>query len=233
MNIVLLDDVSAHNRQLEAAMREVLEKHCILAKIALATTSFDEVLAYAKSDPPLTAYFLDIQLNQEETGLDICRQLRRENVRDRVVFVSAYPHFALACLKLHAYDFLMKPVDPEALEACVVSLYRDVLGDDATMLDMPIGSRIIRMPVGQILYFESQGRNVCAHTTQGNYTYAASLTALEATLAESRFLRIHRKYLVNSAHIQEWDMADDAVYVGGRCLPVSRRMRKLIAERVG
>ena len=183
MNIVLLDDIGSHNQQLKSTLLGILEKNHIPGEIALEATRFEEVLAYAGSNPPLTVYFLDIRLEQEQTGLDICRQLRREGVRDRFVFVSAYPHYALDCLKVHAYDLLIKPVSAQVLEECVLSLFRDIAGDCQETLDMRIGSRTVRIPISDIYYMETQGRKICAHTAHGVYTCVDNLTRLEQELA--------------------------------------------------
>ena len=102
MRIVLLDDSRAHNAQMRQAIENICGDAHIPAEIALEATCFDEVAAYAAGNPPLTVYFFDIQLEEEKTGVDVCRALRRENVRDRFIFVSAYPHYALDCLNVHA-----------------------------------------------------------------------------------------------------------------------------------
>ena len=228
LNIVLLDDVATHNQQFKQTLTAILEERHIPAVIALEATRFEQVLEYAASDPPMTIYFLDIRLDQEQTGLDVCRQLRRDTVRDRVIFVSAYPHYAMDCLKLHAYDFLMKPVETSALEECIASLYKEITIEDQPVFDIRIGSRTIRIPVSQIYYLESLGRNLRVYTSQGIYTYADSLARLEELLADHHFIRTHRKYLVNSAYIEEWDTAADTIQVHGTKLPFSRRRQKAL-----
>ena len=115
--------------------------------------------------------------------MDVCRALRRENVRDRFIFVSAYPHYALDCLNVHAYDLLLKPVDLNALKQCLISVYRDIQADAPQMLDIQIGSRLIRMPVRDVYYFESQGRNVIAHTLRRtvSFRFTANIWSIART----------------------------------------------------
>ena len=225
MRIVLLDDSGAHNNQMCAAIQKIAAEAQIPIEIVLQTTRFDDVLAYAAENPPATVYFLDIQLSESRTGLDLCRALRRDSVRDRFIFVSAYAHFALECLNLHAYDFLLKPVDPIALRDCLKSVYRDMQTDTVDMLDIQMGSRTIRLPSNQVYYLEAEGRNVIAHTERGDFTYLATLTVLTKELESRNFVQVHRKYLVNRLHIQELDNGSDTVLVHGVTLPVSRRMR--------
>lgn len=233
MNIVLLDDVEQHNAQFRSVLTRVLEEEHIEALIALEATRAEEVLEYARTNPPLTVYFLDIRLEQPQTGVDLCRRLRREAVRDRFIFVSAYPHYAMECLKVHAWDFLMKPVDPQTLKECVIALHRELQGEQPGMLDLRIGSRNIRLPLEDIRYIESEGRYAHVHAASGLYSVAMSMNALEEALKHRGFVRVHRKYIVNEAHIREWDSAEGTVTVGSEGLPLSRRMQKRLMQKGG
>lgn len=231
MNIVLLDDCGSHNEVLQMMLSQICERNKIPVVFALQATRLEEVLAYAASmSHPQTVYFLDIQLEQEQTGIDICRQLHRDGVRDRFIFVSAYPQYAMDCLKVHAYDLLLKPLNAQELEDCVVSLYRDMAADNLTTLDLPIGSRTVRVPIKEIYYIEAQGRNVRLCASTGVYTYAAALASLEEKLDPHGFIRIHRKYLINSAWLQEWDRGTGEAVVNGEHLPVSRRLADRLTD---
>lgn len=230
MNIVLLDNSSAHNAQLRAAIQRICDAEGLPCEFRLEATQFEEVLQYAESNPPQTVYFLDIQLETQKTGIDLCRLLPRENVRDRYIFVSAYPHYALECLNVHAYDLLLKPVDLVALRSCLISVYRDIQADGSEMLELHIGSRRIRMPVNSIYYIEAQGHNVIAHTARGNFTWAATISGMKEMLRPYSFIQIHRRYLANRVHIQEWDIHADTILVHGEALPFARRIRNELAR---
>ena len=229
MNFVLLDDVASHNHLMGKMLLDVCKSENIEAHIALEASDINAVLNYAALDPPPSVYLLDIRLEQEQTGLDICRMLSRDRTGDYFIFVTAYPDYAFDCLKLHAWDLLVKPVLPEDLRACIRSLHRELLqAGERMVLRIPVGSRTICIPSEQVYFIEVSGRNVTAHTIQGNFTWRASLADLQKTLPEKQYARIHRRYLVNRAHIQEWDDAEDTILVHGQYLHFSRRMRKNI-----
>lgn len=227
MNFVLLDDIADHNRLMRQLLLDVCDAEGIEANIALETTDIKEAFDYAALDPPATVYLLDIQLEQGQSGLDLCRRLGMERTGDFFIFVTAYPNYALDCLKLHAYDMLVKPVMQEDLRACLRSLRKDAARTAGRIvLRIPIGSRIVCVPSDQVCFIEVQGRNVTAHTLQGDFTWRSTLTDLQKMLPEKQYTRIHRRYLVNRAYIQEWNDAEDTVLVHGQLLHFSRRMRK-------
>ena len=231
MQIVLLDNCAAHNELMRKNIEAICNQNNIPAEIALESTSYDEVLAYKNTNPPATVYFLDIQLDENRTGIDLCRALRRDGIQDRFIFVSAYAHFSYDCLHLHAYDLLLKPVDLTMLRECLISVYRDMQADLNAMLDIQIGSRIIRVPIKDIYYMEAEGRTVTAHTAQGVYTYNETLARLREKLGPD-FLQIHRKYIVNRHYVREFDTAENIITVNGDKLSVSRRMRAQILAEV-
>ena len=226
MNIVLLDDSPAHNAQMRRAIEDIAKRENLPAEVVLEATAFEELEAYAAGNPPKTLYFLDIRLETNETGIDACRALTRSDVHDRFVFVSAYPNYALDCLKVHAYDMLLKPVDLNALRECLICSCRDMAADDARSVELRIGSRIVRLPASDIYYVEAKGRNVEAHTARGEYSWGATLAGVLEMLRPYGFIQIHRSLIANRAHIPEMDTEADSVTVHGTVLPFSRRIRR-------
>lgn len=68
--------------------------------------------------------FLDIELGPEVSGLDVIRGMgdsERSNIK--IVFYSSYRKYLLQAIRLDAFDFLLKPFDPEEL-AIIMNRYR-------------------------------------------------------------------------------------------------------------
>ncbi len=63
------------------------------------------------------------------TGLQLAK-LAREQVQDiKIVFISGYDDFTYVknAIKLNAYEYILKPVDTDELEACIKKVVRDIL----------------------------------------------------------------------------------------------------------
>ena len=73
-----------------------------------------EAIEYAKSNRIALAV-LDIELGTA-SGLDLCRTLLEINPRTNVVFLTAYPDYALDAWKTEASGFLLKPLTPESIK---------------------------------------------------------------------------------------------------------------------
>jgi len=60
--------------------------------------------------------FLDIEM-PGISGLELAGQIREIHKACTVIFVTAYDRYAIQAIKESVYDYLLKPVDPDELEA--------------------------------------------------------------------------------------------------------------------
>lgn len=67
--------------------------------------------------------FLDIEM-PEMNGLELAGRLVEQNDDCMVVFVTGYNQYALEAFRVHALDYLLKPVTPAKIEACIARLTR-------------------------------------------------------------------------------------------------------------
>ena len=72
-----------------------------------------EALAYAKAHRVALA-FLDIEMGSV-SGLDVCRDLLAINPRTNVVFLTAYPSYAIDAWETGASGFMLKPITAEGV----------------------------------------------------------------------------------------------------------------------
>ncbi|ABZ84245.1 transcriptional regulator, lytr/algr family [Heliomicrobium modesticaldum Ice1] len=106
----LVDDEAPSRREL----RFLLEKHpdCRIVGEAGGGEEALDILA----DLPVDVLFLDIQMHDLD-GLSVARQLLEQNRLPLVVFATAFDAYALSAFDVHALDYILKPFDPERLEA--------------------------------------------------------------------------------------------------------------------
>ena len=62
--------------------------------------------------------FLDIQM-PGLSGLEVAEVWRSEGSLPIIIFVTAFDQFALEAFRLHALDYLTKPIDPERFATCL------------------------------------------------------------------------------------------------------------------
>ena len=113
--IILVDD----EKSILAGNLRVLNDTLPGAEIT-GFTKPSEALAFARANAIDLAY-LDIELGRT-SGMDLCEQLIRIKPDMNVVFLTAYPEYALKAWDTQACGFLVKPLIPDDIRKSLSSL---------------------------------------------------------------------------------------------------------------
>lgn len=113
--VVLFEETSPHDPMLTNSFDRLREGDALSVFVMFSTPDADELLTHARAHPEATLYILDIDLPQTRDGIALWREISSLNPSAYGVFTSAHSHFALACLRAHAFDFLVKPFTYEDL----------------------------------------------------------------------------------------------------------------------
>ena len=141
-------------------------------------------------------------------------------MRDRVVFITGSAEYALAGYSVHPLDYLLKPVDREALEQ---ALRRAWERRRPRTLLFRTGGRTAAVPAEEVRYLESRNHAVTVHrsASMSELPLATSLMEAERHTSSEDFARCHKSYLVNLAWVTELGRSELRLRDGER-LPVSR-----------
>ncbi|MBI3450260.1 MAG: response regulator [Acidobacteria bacterium] len=233
MRAIIVDD-EAPSREL---VREYLGTHADVQVVAECGDGFEAVKAATELSPDLL--FLDIQMPKLD-GFEVLQLIGRKIA---VVFITAYDEHAVRAFEVHAVDYLLKPFTPERLaEAMDRARRRLDSGDEIPVAALAAaarpqgfwsdrilvrdGPRVSVIPVGKIDFVEAQDDYVSIRAEGRSHLKQQTLAELETTLDPSRFVRIHRSYILNIERLAKIELyAKDsriAILTEGSKLPVSR-----------
>lgn len=154
--------------------------------------------------------FLDIQM-PELSGLELSKTISKET---RIIFTTAFSEYALDGFKADALDYLMKPFNfDEFYNASIkarewFSLKRkETLANSQNADFMFVKSEYKQMKINfdEILYFEGLKDYIkiwLVNQPKAILTLM-SLKSLEEELPETKFMRIHRSFIVALNKIEE------------------------------
>lgn len=221
-------------------LREYLSAHADLELVAECANGFEAVKAVAELKPDLV--LLDIQMPKLD-GFEVLELIGSEPA---VVFVTAYDNYAIRAFEVHAVDYLLKPVGAERFEAALRRA-RERLGGKlphqtlspaelaaaarppSQYVDrIPVrdGTRVFIIPVAKLDYAEAQDDYVALAAEGKKHLKQQTISSLETALDPSRFLRIHRSYIVNLERVARVEPygkdSHVAVLSNGAQLPVSK-----------
>lgn len=168
-----------------------------------------DAMAYLDNNP-VDLIFLDIQM-PDLTGTEFTRIL--EN-RPKIIFTTAYEKYALEGFKLEVLDYLLKPFSyeeflksakrAEKLIRLEKAEPKEVVDANNEFLFLKSEYKIRRINFNEIRYIEGLKDYVKVYLQNESKPILSlnSLKALESKLPESRFMRVHRSYIVNLQKIE-------------------------------
>ena len=236
-------------------LRNLLATHADVQVVGEREDGQSALDAFQELAPQLV--FLDIQM-PGLNGLEVAEAWRAEGALPVIIFVTAFDQFAVEAFRLHALDYLTKPIDPERF-AQSLDRAREVLRRPGredldrrvqAMLDMHERRRSVRphivvrereryllVPTAEIHGLEATGNYVCVHCERAKHILRSTLSALEARLDPHRFVRIHRSWIVNLDHVREAQPWTKGAWVlmtrSGLKIPVGQQYRDVLAKLLG
>jgi two-component system LytT family response regulator len=221
--------------------------------VAECSNGFEAVKAAADLAPDVV--FLDIEMPKLD-GFEV-RELIDPQIA--VVFVTAYDSYALRAFEVHAVDYVLKPFRAERLEAALerakarrggrpTSADAGSLATAArppgTYLSRVVvrdGARVHVVPVDKVDVVEAQDDYVSIKTEGRELLKQGTIGGLAEGLDPSRFVRVHRSYIVNIDRLERLELYAKGSYVAilsdGARIPVSReghaRLKALLGTEPG
>ncbi len=158
---------------------------------------------------PVDLVFLDIQM-PDLIGTEFVRNLQKN---PKIIFATAYEKFALEGFKLEAVDYLLKPYGYEEFMIAVQKARKLIemeqwqmnhIESNDKFLFLKSKYKIIRINFDDILYIEGLKDYVKVFLRNEPKPVLSinSLKTLEAKLPASKFLRIHRSFIVNLDRVE-------------------------------
>jgi DNA-binding LytR/AlgR family response regulator len=175
--------------------------------------------------------FLDIRM-PAASGLEAAQALAEDWPEGTpfplLVFVTAYDQYALAAFDAQAVDYLVKPVEPARLAACVARLkarlaeapplaqaleqLRGLLGAAGAapvqpalprleVIQAQVGNLVHLVPVDQVVYFEAADKYVRVVTERKEHLIRLPLKDLLPQLDPQAFWQVHRGTVVQARRI--------------------------------
>ena len=163
---------------------------------------------------------LDVQM-PGATGFDVLDGLTHSQT-PLVVFTTAYKHYAIAAIKAGAIDYLLKPIDADALESALDKARMRLRARDAALRTDELRAIVdqlranidktsqyttefwvktknqnVRVSVHELEVIEAVRDYVLLHTRSRSCLLRGKISSIEKELDPDLFVRAHRSFIVN------------------------------------
>jgi len=198
-------------REERSLLRTLVQSHPELEWVGEAESAAEAVEVIREQRPDT------VLLDVEMPGGDGFSLLAELDQPPEVVFVSAWPDFAVRAFAVNAVDYLVKPVSPARFAGTVRRLQNAISRDrsavirhdprDSICLSAP--GRTIFVPVSQIVMLSAADSSTrISLTNHPDITINRPLTDYDDLLPTSLFLRLDRSLIINRSRAIKHEVID-------------------------
>lgn len=241
---LIIEDEPAVRKEIEFLVSQEEE----LNFLGAAASVKDALILIRTTNPELV--LMDIQLT-DGTAFDILGQLNE--IKFKIIFITAYNHFAIKAIKYGSLDYLLKPLDEnelkQAVEKMVLQRTDLALQDQKLQFirsnhqpgERTMESRIVLttqeslqvIQLKDIVYCQSEGGYTWFFLANGEKILISKpLKFYDELLPEDCFLRPHQSYLVNIMYVDKYLKVGDLILKDKTEIPVSTRRKDHIVQRI-
>ncbi len=173
-------------------MVSYIEKTPFLEHKASFDNAFDAITFLSGNEVDIM--FVDINL-PDLSGMDFVKSLINP---PRVIFTTAYRDYAVEGFRVDALDYLVKPISYTDFLQAANKANETIKKKEDEFLLIKSEYKIIRVNFSDILYIEGMREYIRIHLENTKPVMTLlSMKNIEQKLPSSRFMRVHRSFIVN------------------------------------
>ena len=155
-------------------------------------------------------------------GLQTAHELRKQNDKIEIIFLTSSPEYAVESYNVRAHHYLLKPATEDKLFPILDKLF-DKLKKPEESIVIKTSSSVFTVPYINIEYVEVYAKTVYFYLTDNDVKkVSGSMAEYEALLLKRPgFIKVHRSYLVNLQWVQQLNQKE-LITLTGRKVPIAR-----------
>lgn len=191
-----------------------------------------DVLCFSSGEELLENYqsyeavFLDIDM-AGMNGIETGKAIRRLDKDIKIVYLTAYRDYVSGAFGVHAFQYLLKPVNKKAIWNVLEEIFRYTKsGEKKIILDFHTVDGALCLPVESIYFFEYENRKIRIVTDKEQYYMADKIGNVAKRMAEFGFSMPHQSFVVNMFHVK--NVKNQQIFLdNGMEIPLSQKKQKI------
>lgn len=229
MRVAICDDEIIYHTAITEAINRWREKHPLSTVFVKCFRSTEELLYELTERLQVDIVFLDIQIPNEMSGLELARQIRLFNECITIVFVTNYVQYACDAYHVNALRYLRKPIHPGQVEECLDIAYKKwKLLQNQVIVISDYGGKFV-LPYNSILYVEARGHTLMIFRTseENSILLRMQLGKFMEQLPSDLFVKCHRSFVVNILYVRR--ITRDTLTLANGCeLSIGKQFRDVM-----
>lgn len=190
-----------------------------------------EVVCFSSGEALLENYqsyeavFLDIDMTGMN-GIETGKEIRRLDKDTKIVYLTAYRDYVSGAFGVHAFQYLLKPVNKKAIWNVLEEIFRYMKSaEKKIILDFHTVDGALCLPVESIYFFEYENRKIRIVTDKEQYYMADKIGNVAKRMTEFGFSMPHQSFVVNMFHVK--NVKNQQIFLdNGMEIPLSQKKQK-------
>lgn len=169
------------------------------------------------------------------SGIELTKNLGKKS--PFIIFTTAKTNYAVDAFELNVVDYLVKPIEParflkavERVREAMESNKQEIEVKDKEFVFVKDNGILKKVNADDILYLEAMGDYVKVFTPQKFHIVHATLKSIEEKLPASKFMRVHRSYIIA---LKKIDFIEEGVInINGAAIPVADAYKATLNNRL-
>ena len=228
MKCIIVDD----NKMARMALKQLVSQVQNLETVAECSNAMEAYNQLANNSIDLI--FLDIEM-PEMSGIDLIKKLGAK--KPLIIFTTAKTDYAVEAFELNVVDYLVKPITQgrlvqavEKAQETLDSNKQEVKVEEQGFVFVKDNGMLKRISIDDILFLEAMGDYVKVHTAPKFHVVHATLKSIEEKLPSTKFLRVHRSYIVAINKIDF--IQEGTISIGKTTIPVADTHKANLNKRL-
>ena len=228
MKCIIVDD----NKMARMALKQLVSQVQNLETVAECSNAMEAYNQLANNQIDLI--FLDIEM-PEMSGIDLIKKLGSK--KPLIIFTTAKTDYAVEAFELNVVDYLVKPITQgrlvqaiEKAQEALDSNKQEVKVEEQGFVFVKDNGMLKRISIEDILFLEAMGDYVKVHTAPKFHVVHATLKSIEEKLPATKFLRVHRSYIVAINKIDF--IQEGTISIGKTTIPVADTHKSNLNKRL-
>ncbi|WP_372650434.1 LytR/AlgR family response regulator transcription factor [Draconibacterium sp.] len=187
-------------------LKNLLKEYSVIQIKEVFTNALHALDAVIIQQPQVI--FLDIDM-PEITGIEFLQEVNKYSPNTKVIFVTAFKHYALEALHNNAFDYIYKPVSKAELRRVVYKIINAINGEKQKLTAETNSKVLLKTAEGhhyidteQILFLEADSNYTNLILKDGKKLLTSvNLGKLHKQIPETEFVRISRKHIINKNYL--------------------------------
>lgn len=190
-----------------------------------------EACVNAFNDLQADVVVMDIRIKGAYDGIETAQRINAIRRTPVVYLTSNSDRMTLSrLLDTHPSAYITKPYHKNDLMMAIEMAVRTVntlpSPKPEELLLIKVGSHYKKLRLAGICYLEADGSYTRFHLESESHIVSYNLRHFENTIRNEQFIRIHRSYIINTAHVT--GISGQYLVICGQKLPVSKPFRNKV-----